>query len=88
MRLAVTLSALLVASAGIATPAAACNLEAEMTELGHYVPQGRIKDENWFNLYSQQFGDVMKHANQGDMAGACEKIEDLIEWVHRNPAPK
>jgi len=74
---------------GLAHPAsAACDLQAVMTEIGMKIPQGEMKDENWFNLYSQQFKEVMMAANSGDTETACQKAQELSEWVDRNPPSK
>jgi len=64
---------------------AACDLEAVMAQLSTKVPDGQVKDENWFNLYSQQFKEVMMAAQSGDQDTACQKAQDLVEWVDRNP---
>ncbi|HEX4507849.1 MAG TPA: hypothetical protein VH722_19135 [Alphaproteobacteria bacterium] len=59
-----------------------------MTDIGKKIPDGEQPDETWFNLYSQQFKAVMQAANSGDMQTACEKAEDLDDWVDRNPPPR
>lgn len=71
----------------LSLPAQACDLQADFAELSHMVPDGRVTNEAWFNIYSKQFADVMTRANQGDTAGACQAMDDLIVWVHNNPAP-
>jgi hypothetical protein len=73
----------------LAHPAhAACDIEGLMAEIQTKVPDGQQPDETWFNLYSQQFKSFMEAMNGGDKDAACEKLQDLSDWVDRNPPPK